>query len=48
VREAVYRAIDIDAVQRALGGFAVPAGMLVGPQVNGWSEELDRRPSYDP
>jgi peptide/nickel transport system substrate-binding protein len=48
VREAIYRGIDFNAIQRALGGLAVPAGMLVAPQVNGWSDEFDRRLPYDP
>ncbi len=49
VREAVYRAVDIDEVIRdGLGGGAAPAGVIVAPGVNGWSEELDRRPPYDP
>jgi peptide/nickel transport system substrate-binding protein len=48
VREAVYRAIDIGTLIRdAVGGLAVPAGMIVAPGVNGWSEELDRHPPQD-
>ena len=49
VREAVYRAIDVgELIRDALGGWRVPAGMIVAPGVNGWSEELDRHPPYDP
>jgi peptide/nickel transport system substrate-binding protein len=48
VREAVYRAVNIDElIHEALGGAATPAGMIVAPGVNGWSEELDRRPPHD-
>jgi len=48
VREAIYRAIDIgELIREALGGAAAPAGVIVAPGINGWSEELDRRPSYD-
>src|SRR3954447_4850589 len=49
VRRAVYQAIDIDAIcERIMLGYARPAGMLVPPGVNGYSEELDRRLPYDP
>ncbi len=49
VREAAYRAVDIGRViAEGMAGLAEPAGMLVPPGVNGWSEELDRRLPYDP
>jgi peptide/nickel transport system substrate-binding protein len=49
VREAVYRAIDIGRViAEGTAGFAEPAGMIVAPGINGWSEELDRRLPHDP
>jgi peptide/nickel transport system substrate-binding protein len=49
VRRAVYQAIDIEAIrQQVMRGYARPAGMLVAPGINGWSEELDRRLPYDP
>ena len=49
VREAVYRAIDIDElIARAEAGLAVPSGMLATPGINGWSEELDRHLPHDP
>ena len=48
VREAIYRAIDIgELIREALGGAAAPAGVIVVPGINGWSEELDRRLPYD-
>ena len=48
VRQAVYQGIDIGRIVEALHGLAVPAGMLIWPKGIGWSEELDRRLSYDP
>ena len=48
VRQAFYQGIDIGRIVEALHGLAVPAGMLIWPKGNGWSEELDRRPPYDP
>jgi peptide/nickel transport system substrate-binding protein len=49
VRRAVYQAIDVEAIRReVMHGLSRPVGMLVPPGVNGWSEELDRRPPYDP
>jgi peptide/nickel transport system substrate-binding protein len=48
VREAIYRGIDVERlIQRALGGLAVPAGMVEAPGVNGYEPELDRRLPYD-
>ena len=48
VRQAFYQGIDIGRIVEALHGLAVPAGMLIWPKGIGWSEELDRRPPYDP
>jgi peptide/nickel transport system substrate-binding protein len=49
VREAVYRAVDIDElIVRGEAGLAVPAGMLAVPGVNGYDPELDRRLPHDP
>ncbi len=48
VRQAVYQAIDIRRILEAVDGLAAPAGMLIWPKGNGWSEELDRRLPYDP
>jgi peptide/nickel transport system substrate-binding protein len=48
VRQAIYQGIDIARIVAALHGLAVPAGMLIWPKGNGWSEELDRRLPYDP
>jgi peptide/nickel transport system substrate-binding protein len=49
VREAMYRSIDIEAIQRdVMKGLSLPAGMLVAPGVTGFSEELNQRLPYDP
>jgi peptide/nickel transport system substrate-binding protein len=49
VRQAIYQAIDVEALRdRALGGLAVPTGMLATPGVAGYVEELDHRLSHDP
>ena len=49
VREAVYRAVDVgELIRDALGGLAVPAGMVVAPGINGYDPELDERLPYDP
>lgn len=49
VRQAMYQAIDIEAILRDLMGEAlIPAGMVIAPGVNGYSSELDQRPAFDP
>jgi len=49
VRQAVYRAIDIDTiVAKVLRGQATPTGSFVSRLVGGYLPELDRRLPYDP
>jgi peptide/nickel transport system substrate-binding protein len=49
VRQAMYHAIDIEAVLRDLmGDLLIPAGMVIAPGVNGYSPEFDARLPYDP
>jgi peptide/nickel transport system substrate-binding protein len=49
VREAVYRAIDIEAIQRAtMRGLATPTGQLLAPGNVGYDAVQDRRLPYDP
>jgi len=49
VREAVYRAIDIEGIRRnVMRGAARPTGLLVGPGVEGYDAALDQRLGYDP
>ena len=48
VREALYRAIDIDALQkRAMRGLSRNTGSLVAPAIPGYEPELDTRLPFD-
>jgi len=48
VREAVYRAIDIEAIQRnVMRGLATPTGQLLAPGNVGYNAALDRRLPFD-
>ncbi|MCC7425357.1 MAG: ABC transporter substrate-binding protein [Alphaproteobacteria bacterium] len=48
VREALYRAINIDALMRVvMRGFATPAAIMAAPGVVGHSAALDRRMPHD-
>jgi peptide/nickel transport system substrate-binding protein len=49
VREAVYRAVDIEAIQRSvMRGLATPTGQVLAPGNVGYDQALDARLSYDP
>lgn len=49
VRLAFARAIDESAIiAKVMRGMARPAGLLVGPGVNGFDPALDTRATYDP
>jgi peptide/nickel transport system substrate-binding protein len=49
VRRAVYQAIDIEAIRTGImRGYALPAGMVIQPGINGYTPEFDTRPAYDP
>jgi peptide/nickel transport system substrate-binding protein len=49
VREAVYRAIDIEAIQHStMRGLATPTGQLLAPGNVGYDPALDRRLPHDP
>jgi peptide/nickel transport system substrate-binding protein len=48
VRQAFYQAIDIDAIRtRVMRGAATPAALMLGPGVNGYPPDLDRRLPHD-
>ena len=48
VREALYRAIDIDAVQkRAMRGLSRNTGAIVAPAIPGYTPDMEARPSFD-
>jgi peptide/nickel transport system substrate-binding protein len=49
VREAIYRAIDVDALVRGvMRGKAWPAGMMVSPYLAGAPGDLNERLPFDP
>ncbi|WP_300652153.1 ABC transporter substrate-binding protein, partial [Hydrogenophaga sp.] len=49
VRQAFYQAIDINGIQRTvMRGASRPAGLLVGPGINGFDESMNTRLPYDP
>ena len=49
VREALYRAIDIDVLQKKImRGLSRPTGSMVAPAIPGYVPELDERFGYDP
>lgn len=49
VREAFYRAIDIEAIKRTvMRGQARPAALMIGQGLNGYDAQMDVRPKYDP
>lgn len=49
VRESLYRAIDVEAIKRAvMRGLSAPTGTMIAPQVHGWTAELHKRIPYDP
>ncbi|MGE0421683.1 MAG: ABC transporter substrate-binding protein [Reyranellaceae bacterium] len=48
VREAMLKAIDVEAIHRkVMGGFSAPAGVIAPPAVHGWTKALDARPAHD-
>jgi peptide/nickel transport system substrate-binding protein len=48
VRQALYHAIDIEAIKRAvMRGSSAPTGAIIAPQVNGWTKEADQRLPFD-
>ncbi|MEO7761461.1 MAG: ABC transporter substrate-binding protein, partial [Casimicrobiaceae bacterium] len=48
VRLALHESIDAEAIKRTLmRGLSIPAGMMIAPQVHGWTAEMDKRPPVD-
>lgn len=48
VRKALQLAIDTEAIKKSvMRGASLPTGTMIAPQVNGWTEELAKRPSPD-
>ncbi|MCC7282042.1 MAG: ABC transporter substrate-binding protein [Acetobacteraceae bacterium] len=49
VRRAFYQAIDMEAIRtRVMRGQSRNSGLMWGPGINGFDEELDRRIPFDP
>jgi peptide/nickel transport system substrate-binding protein len=48
VRQAMYQAIDIDAIKaKVMRNFVAPAGLITSPGVHGYTKELDKRLKHD-
>ena len=48
VRQAMYAAIDIEAIKRTLmRGLSIPTGELITPQVYGYFPAANKRPTFD-
>ncbi len=49
VREAFYRAIDVEAIKRTvMRGQSRPSALMVGQGLNGYDQSMDVRPKVDP
>jgi peptide/nickel transport system substrate-binding protein len=49
VRQAFYQSIDIEGIQKTvMRGASRPTALMVGPGVNGFVPDLNKRPPYDP
>jgi peptide/nickel transport system substrate-binding protein len=48
VRQAFYQAIDIEGIKRTvMRGASRPTALMVGPGVNGFQPDMDKRPPFD-
>ncbi|WP_370445841.1 ABC transporter substrate-binding protein [Limnohabitans sp. 2KL-17] len=49
VRQAFYQAIDIEGIKRTvMRGASNPSALMVGPGINGYSPDLNKRLPFDP
>lgn len=49
VRQAFYQAIDIEGIKRTvMRGASNPSALMVGPGINGYSADLNKRLPFDP
>jgi peptide/nickel transport system substrate-binding protein len=49
VRQAFYQAIDIEGIKRTvMRGAATPTGLMIGPGINGFQPDMNKRLPYDP
>jgi peptide/nickel transport system substrate-binding protein len=48
VRQALYQAINVEAIrQKIMRGTSTPAGLLIGPGINGFKSSLNGRLAFD-
>ncbi len=48
VRQAFYQAIDIEGIKRTvMRGASNPTALMVGPGINGYLPDLNKRPTFD-
>jgi len=48
VREAFHLAIDVEAIRKkVMRNAAWPSALMVAPQINGWTKDLNQRPPAD-
>ena len=49
VRQALYHAIDVEAIRsKVMRGTSTPAGLLIGPGINGFKPSMNGRLPHDP
>lgn len=49
VRQAIYQAIDIEAIKiRIMRGASAPTALMIAPGINGYPAELNKRLPYEP
>jgi peptide/nickel transport system substrate-binding protein len=49
VRQAFYHAININAIKRVvMRNASTPTGLMIAPGINGFQEDMNDRPAYDP
>ena len=48
VRQAIAHAIDVEAIkEKVMRGLSIPTGSMIGPGVQGYSKEAEKRYSFD-
>jgi peptide/nickel transport system substrate-binding protein len=48
VRQALNVAVDREAIKRVtMRGLSIPAGLMIAPNVYGWSKDIDKVPPHD-
>jgi peptide/nickel transport system substrate-binding protein len=49
VRQALYHAINVEAIRKkVMRGTSTPAGLLIGPGINGFKQSMNSRLAFDP